>query len=169
MSHYDNCSREEALGTVRKRLRRGSLRAADTTPGRFRDRYACKYSGFDPQTANADRCRDATGRWSNWSPPSRPNHVGIEGPRLVGRIYPVDALARSVPQREGQPRKPFARRGRVPLRITTSRSTAGPAITKTASCRSTANTASASAATSPRPNVAKHETGDGQVCAEQCR
>lgn len=80
MSHYDNCSREELIGRIEELETR--LASAADTAGRFRDRYACKILDSIPDMLTVLR-RDGT--LVELVSSEQTNHVGIEGPRLVGR------------------------------------------------------------------------------------
>lgn len=80
MSHYDNCSREELIGRIEELEAR--LASAADTAGRFRDRYACKILDSIPDMLTVLR-RDGT--LVELVSSEQTNHVGIEGPRLVGR------------------------------------------------------------------------------------
>lgn len=80
MSHYDNCSRGELIGRIEELEAR--LASAADTAGRFRDRYACKILDSIPDMLTVLR-RDGT--LVELVSSEQTNHVGIEGPRLVGR------------------------------------------------------------------------------------
>lgn len=80
MSHYDNCSREELIGRIEELEAR--LASAADTAGRFRDRYACKILDSIPDMLTVLR-RDGT--LVELVSSEQTNHVGIEGPQLVGR------------------------------------------------------------------------------------
>ena len=80
MSHYDNCSREELIGRIEELEAR--LASAADTAGRFRARYACKILDSIPDMLTVLR-RDGT--LVELVSSEQTNHVGIEGPRLVGR------------------------------------------------------------------------------------
>ncbi len=80
MSHYDNCSREELIGRIEEL--EAQLEAGADSTSRFRDRYACEILDSIPDMLTV-LTRDGT--LVELVSSEQTNHVGIEGPRLVGQ------------------------------------------------------------------------------------